>query len=76
MKTVSEHELVVLKRDLPEHNLQAGDIGVVVFCYKGKGGYEVEFAIYGDDPMDPITLTDTDLRSLRQGEILHARMVA
>ena len=35
-------DTVVLKRDLPEHGLRAGDVGAVVELY-GTDGVEVEF---------------------------------
>jgi len=35
-------ETVVLKRDLPEHGLKEGDLGVVVEIYE-PDGVEVEF---------------------------------
>jgi hypothetical protein len=40
---MSEHDVVVLTRDLPEHGLRAGDVGAVVHVYSNGKAYEVEF---------------------------------
>jgi hypothetical protein len=39
------HELdrVILDKDLPEHELERGDIGTVVLIHRDHKGYEVEF---------------------------------
>ncbi|MDA1191718.1 MAG: DUF4926 domain-containing protein [Candidatus Poribacteria bacterium] len=75
MSRFRDLELVALARDIPEFGLKAGDLGTVVFLYEGKGAYEVEFTIRDGDPLDPITLTDDDVRPIQPGEILHVRQV-
>ncbi len=40
---IPELAVVALTRDLPEHNLQAGDQGAVVMVYNNGEAYEVEF---------------------------------
>jgi len=42
---IKEHDCVVLTRDLPAENLQAGDVGAVVHIHKGGVAYEVEFVL-------------------------------
>jgi len=37
-----EHDVVVLRRDLPDQGLVTDDVGAVVGVYR-TGGYEVEF---------------------------------
>ena len=40
---ITEHERVVLLRELPTGGVAAGAIGTVVYCYAAGLGYEVEF---------------------------------
>ena len=63
---------VVLRCDLSEHGLQAGDVGTVVGAY-GNGGYEVEFLTADGGTVAVVTLSDTDIRPMSDREILHAR---
>jgi Domain of unknown function (DUF4926) len=39
---IKELDPVVLTKGLPEHGLQAGDVGCVVMVHAGGAGYEVE----------------------------------
>lgn len=38
-----ELSLAALKRDIPERDLRAGDIGTVVHIHNGGEAYEIEF---------------------------------
>ena len=40
---IKELDDVILACDLPEHGLNAGDIGTVVLVHRNAAGYEVEF---------------------------------
>ena len=40
---IKEHDCVVLTKNLPEENLEAGDVGTVVHIHKDGAAYEVEF---------------------------------
>jgi len=40
---IEEHDRVVLTESVPEHDLQAGDVGTVVHVYADGAAYEVEF---------------------------------
>lgn len=42
MNVLPEHEPAVLT-DQPEHELSAGDVGIVVFIHSEGAAYEVEF---------------------------------
>jgi len=42
--TFQEHDLVVLTVDIPEENLEQGDVGTVMLTHGAGAGYEVEFA--------------------------------
>ena len=70
---IQELDTVVLTRDIPEHDLQAGDIGAVVHVYCKHAAYEVEFVTGEGETLAVLTLTDSDIRIMRQREILHAR---
>lgn len=71
---IAEHDLVVLRRDRPEHGLEAGDVGVVVNCY-GSDGYEVEFVNAAGETLAVLTLESRELRAMEGSEILHVRTV-
>lgn len=70
-----EHDIVVLRRDLPELGLVAGDVGAVVGVY-AAGGYEVEFSAPEGESVAVVTLGDADLRRRAPHEILHVRPIA
>ncbi len=38
-----ELDVVVLRKDLPDYGLQAGDLGTIVHVYQQGNFYEVEF---------------------------------
>ncbi len=40
---MKEHDRIVLTEDLPEYELQAGDVGTIVHAYSNERAYEVEF---------------------------------
>lgn len=68
-----ELDIVVLKRDIPEHKLKAGDVGAVVHVYANAKGYEVEFINVRGETVALLTLKDADLRPMADEEILHVR---
>ena len=40
---LAEHERAVLKLDIREHGLKAGDVGTIVQVYEQGKAYEIEF---------------------------------
>ena len=66
---LQEHTFAVLTRDLAEHGLEQGDVGVVVSVYENDEAYVVEF----QDAV--LTLPAADVRSKEEGERLHVRSV-
>ena len=70
-----EHDVVVLRRDLPALNLVEGDVGAVVGVYR-SGGCEVEFSAPEGETLAVVTLGEEDLRRREPHEILHVRPVA
>ena len=67
-----ELDVVVLKKELPDHGLRRGDLGTVVHVYE-PNGLEVEFvtasgrteALVTLDVRDVRPVVDTDLISVR-----------
>ena len=74
--TMNEHDLVVLKRPVPEHGLEVGDVGTVVHLYRGGDGAEVEFSRADGSTVAVVTLETTALRPFTGSEILHVRKLA
>ena len=72
---IEELDMVALTRDFDAHGLKQGDIGAVVHKYS-KEGFEVEFVAAEGKTIAVLTLQEADIRSLRGGEILHAREVS
>lgn len=72
---MNEHDTVVLARSLPEHRLQAGDVGAIVHVYGDQKGFEVEFVSGTGQTVAVVTLKPDDVRPLGESEILHARKI-
>ena len=76
---IEELATVALTRDVPEHGLEAGDLGAVVMIYKDAGGsceYEVEFVTLDGRTLALLTVPADAIRPVRAREIAHARAVA
>ena len=73
---IKELDPVVLTKALPEHGLQAGDVGWVVMIHDGGAGYEVEFVTLAGETVSIVTVTAKDVRPVEAKEIAHARRVA
>lgn len=71
-----ELEMVVLRRDLPEARLEAGDVGTVVLAHAEGAGFEVEFATLAGETIAVVTVPAEDLRAVAPDEIAHVRRVA
>jgi len=65
-------DTVVLSRDLPEHGLQAGDLGAVVEVYP-PDGVEVEFVRASGQTKALLTLMAADLRPVAEDDLLSVR---
>ena len=70
---IKELDDVILKCDLPEHGLSAGDIGAVVLVHRGGKGYEVEFTELDGDTIAVVTLMADQVRPVQAGAIAHMR---
>ena len=73
---IHEHERVVLKRDIPDEGLRAGDVGVVVHIHRNGMAFEVEFLTLSGDTAAVVTVEKTMVRAVREKEITHAREYA
>lgn len=73
---IDELDLVVLKRDLPDARLTAGDVGTVVLVHDQGAGYEVEFTTLSGDTIAVVTLDASDVRPVEASEMVHARAVS
>lgn len=70
---IDEHDRVVLRRDLSDRELQAGDVGTVVHVHQKGEAYEVEFVTLTGDTVDVVTLEADAVRPVRATELTHAR---
>ena len=70
------HELdpVVLRRDLPDSGLKAGDLGAIVHVYT-PDTVEVEFATAAGRTQALLTLQADDVRPVRDDDLLAVRPV-
>ena len=65
-------DTIVLKRDLPEHGLRKGDLGVVVETYD-PDGIEVEFVTPSGETRAVLTLNLRDVRSVAADDVVSVR---
>jgi hypothetical protein len=67
---IKEHDCVVLTKNLPEENLEAG---TVVHIHKDGAAYEVEFVTLAGRTVAVATVETSDLRSVGKRDISHVR---
>ncbi len=72
---IKELEQIVLKNDLPDHGLRAGDIGTVVLIHRHGEGYEVEFIALDGETIAVVTLFADQIRTIKEREIANVRSV-
>ena len=65
---------MVLRRDVLEHGLRAGDLGAVVEIY-GDDGLEVEFVQASGQTKALVALKTNDVRAVSANDILAVRTV-
>ena len=70
---IRELDDVILECDLPESGLASGDVGTVVLVHQRGEGYEVEFTALDGETVAVVTLSASQVRAVRSGEIAHAR---
>ena len=70
---IKEHDCVVLTKNLPEENLEAGDVGTVVHIHKNGVAYEVEFVTLAGSTVAVATIEASDLRPVGKRDLSHVR---
>jgi hypothetical protein len=73
---IKELETVVLTRGIPEHGLEAGDLGTVVMVHEQGKAFEVEFVTLPGETLVVATLEASAIRPVDEHEMPHARRVA
>ncbi len=73
---INEHDCVVLTQDVPDSDLEAGDIGTVVHVHPGGAGYEVEFMTLAGKTMAVVTLLPAQVRPIQSRDVAHVRELA
>lgn len=73
---IDELDRVVLTRAVPEHRLEAGDVGTVVAVHDDGRGYTVEFMSLDGTSVAIVTHRAEYFRPVGPGELAHARKVA
>jgi Domain of unknown function (DUF4926) len=73
---INELDEVALAKPLPEHNLEAGDVGTVVMIHQGGQGYAVEFMTYAGATLAVVSVDADMIRPISAREIAHVREVA
>lgn len=73
---IKELERVVLTAPVPEHGLEAGDVGTVVHVYEDGLAYEVEFLALDGHTAAVVTVEASQVRPVSRNEITHARSLA
>jgi hypothetical protein len=70
---IKEHDCVVLTKNLPAENLEAGDVGTVVHIHKDGAAYEVEFVTLAGNTVAVVTVEASDVRPIGKRDISHVR---
>ncbi len=68
-----EHAVVVLTVDLPEHHLQTGDVGTVVYAPGQGDEYLVEFVTVTGRTIAVVPVREAQLRLASEDDAFHAR---
>ena len=74
-----ELDRVILTEALPDHGLEAGDVGTVVLVHNGgagPAGYEVEFVMLDGETLAVVSVHPHQVRRAVNREVPHARAVA
>ncbi|MBZ0317571.1 MAG: DUF4926 domain-containing protein [Anaerolineae bacterium] len=70
---IKEHEQVVLTTDLPEYDLKAGDVGIVIHIYSDGEAYELEIFALDGRTLDIVTVEAAQVRPVSRRDMLHVR---
>ena len=67
-------DVVILKKDIKEHNLKTGDLGVVVEVYS-ETDFEVEFITADGRTQALVTLNVNDIRKVESNDMVTVRQL-
>jgi hypothetical protein len=70
---IKEHDRVALTIDLPEYQMKASDMGVVVMIHGDDEGYELEIFSADGSTIDVITVESSQVRPVNRRDVLHVR---
>lgn len=70
-----ELDTVALTHDLDEYALKKGDIGAVVYSYRDREAFEVEFVRGDGKTIALLTLSKQDIRAIGGKEVMHVRQL-
>ncbi|MEQ1865085.1 MAG: DUF4926 domain-containing protein [Micropepsaceae bacterium] len=77
---IAEHAYAILTRDLPEHGLKVGDVGVVIHVHRKLGaepdGYLLEVFTVDGVSLDEVSVPADAVRPSLATDRLHSRAVA
>jgi hypothetical protein len=73
---LEELKVVALTRPVPEHGLEAGDVGTIVMVHEQARGYTVEFMDLRGNTLAIADLPADAVRPVRDREVAHVRQVA
>ena len=71
-----ENDTIILKSDIPNKGLQAGDIGTIALVHETGDGYEVEFVNLDGETIAIVSLTSNEMRPTSKKDIPHVRELA
>ncbi len=70
---IDEHSRVVLLKDLPQNELEAGDVGTIVHIYSDGKAYEIEFVALDGHTRAVCTVEALDVRPVTKRDMTHTR---
>jgi hypothetical protein len=70
---IQEHDRIILTSNIPEEGLKAGDVGTVLHVHRGGEAFEVEFLTLVGETVAVTTLSASQVRSVTNRDITHAR---
>jgi len=68
-----ELDIIVLNENLPEYKIYKGDVGTIVAVYQNGKAYEVEFVSFDGEIIALITLTNNQIRPVKNKDLITVR---
>ncbi len=73
---IAELDLIVLTGPVAEHDLQAGDVGTVVYIHNAGEAFEVEFVTMQGTTVALATVPADLVRTIGNRDLYHVRQIA